>query len=394
MARRREPLSLASSACLGGGAAALGARGGQRRRVGAAQGGGSLKLSGSATSTRRSTSAAHRARRSSCSSSSSAGTVRVMRTGKLLKQAVPRHPRPGPLRRRAGPALDRLRPQATRKNRRFYVYYADNDGNIEVDGFAPQARHQDAGRGRLAPQRDRRSRTRSSPITTAASCSSGPTATCTWAPATAAAAGPRRQRPEHPAAARQAAADRPAQQGRPLRRPSDNPYAAGGGATRSTRSACATRSGSRSTARPAICDRRRRPGQFRGGRPHDPRRRAQRQLRLGPDSRATTGSRAARATAPDRYRPPVLEYSHEGGNCAVTGGYVVRDSSLPALSGPLRLRRLLRRSAALDSPAPRPRLHRRAGRARRRSPELVRRGHRGHIYVTSLQGPVFRIVQK
>src|SRR5581483_75281 len=31
--------------------------------------------------------------------------------------------------------------------------------------------------------------------------------------------------------------------------------------------------------------------------------------------------------------PPVLEYSHPGGNCAVTGGYVYRGSHIPALSG-------------------------------------------------------------
>jgi glucose/arabinose dehydrogenase len=37
---------------------------------------------------------------------------------------------------------------------------------------------------------------------------------------------------------------------------------------------------------------------------------------------------------PPAYRPPVLEYSSAGGaNCAVTGGYVVRDRSLRALAG-------------------------------------------------------------
>jgi glucose/arabinose dehydrogenase len=30
---------------------------------------------------------------------------------------------------------------------------------------------------------------------------------------------------------------------------------------------------------------------------------------------------------------PVLEYTHVGGNCAVTGGYVIRDPRLPALAG-------------------------------------------------------------
>ncbi len=38
--------------------------------------------------------------------------------------------------------------------------------------------------------------------------------------------------------------------------------------------------------------------------------------------------------APARYVPPVLEYSHDGGrNCAVTGGYVIRDHSLGSFYG-------------------------------------------------------------
>jgi glucose/arabinose dehydrogenase len=36
---------------------------------------------------------------------------------------------------------------------------------------------------------------------------------------------------------------------------------------------------------------------------------------------------------PNNYRPPVLEYSLSGGNCAVTGGYVSRDRKTPALRG-------------------------------------------------------------
>jgi glucose/arabinose dehydrogenase len=31
--------------------------------------------------------------------------------------------------------------------------------------------------------------------------------------------------------------------------------------------------------------------------------------------------------------PPVIEYSHDGGNCSVTGGYVYRGSRIPALAG-------------------------------------------------------------
>jgi hypothetical protein len=30
--------------------------------------------------------------------------------------------------------------------------------------------------------------------------------------------------------------------------------------------------------------------------------------------------------------PPVYEYSHAGGNCAVTGGYVYRGARIPALN--------------------------------------------------------------
>jgi len=30
--------------------------------------------------------------------------------------------------------------------------------------------------------------------------------------------------------------------------------------------------------------------------------------------------------------PPVLEYSHAGGNCAVTGGYVYRGTRIPAMA--------------------------------------------------------------
>jgi glucose/arabinose dehydrogenase len=39
--------------------------------------------------------------------------------------------------------------------------------------------------------------------------------------------------------------------------------------------------------------------------------------------------------APPKYRPPIFEYSSANGtnNCSITGGYVVRDASLPALEG-------------------------------------------------------------
>ena len=33
------------------------------------------------------------------------------------------------------------------------------------------------------------------------------------------------------------------------------------------------------------------------------------------------------------FTPPIFEYSHEGGNCSITGGYVYRGSQLPGLQG-------------------------------------------------------------
>src|SRR6266540_4185177 len=40
-----------------------------------------------------------------------------------------------------------------------------------------------------------------------------------------------------------------------------------------------------------------------------------------------------RSALPHGYAQPVYEYSHGGGRCSVTGGYVVRDTELPLLSG-------------------------------------------------------------
>ena len=31
--------------------------------------------------------------------------------------------------------------------------------------------------------------------------------------------------------------------------------------------------------------------------------------------------------------PPVAEYSHGGGNCSISGGYVYRGKAIPALRG-------------------------------------------------------------
>ena len=88
---------------------------------------------------------------------------------------------------------------------------------------------------------------------------------------------------------------------------------------------------------------------------------------------------------------PVLTYSHRGGGCAITGGYVVRDPGLPALRGQyvygdfclgrLRAVRLAPGSARGDH-ALGPRLS-----------QLSSFGEdaRGHVYATSLDGPVYRL---
>ena len=45
------------------------------------------------------------------------------------------------------------------------------------------------------------------------------------------------------------------------------------------------------------------------------------------------GTHAAEGDAPANAVPPVDEYPHTGGGCAVTGGYVYRGSAIPGLIG-------------------------------------------------------------
>ena len=90
---------------------------------------------------------------------------------------------------------------------------------------------------------------------------------------------------------------------------------------------------------------------------------------------------------------PVLELTHDAGNCSVTGGYVVRDPQLSSLRGPLRLRRLLPRRAARRDAC-------RAGSASgdrslglKTVDQLSSFGEDalGRVYVVSLAGPVYRL---
>ncbi len=92
---------------------------------------------------------------------------------------------------------------------------------------------------------------------------------------------------------------------------------------------------------------------------------------------------------------PIFDFAHSrGGSCSVTGGYVVRDRSLRSLykryvyadfcEGELRsLVPHLKRASG----------ERKLGLAVS-SPSSFGEDTRGHLYVTSLEGPVFRLVQK
>jgi glucose/arabinose dehydrogenase len=89
---------------------------------------------------------------------------------------------------------------------------------------------------------------------------------------------------------------------------------------------------------------------------------------------------------------PVLELSQDDGNCSVTGGYVVRDSSLTGLvgsyvygdfcKGQIRAARLRPGAASRDRALGLPTVD---------SLSSFGEDARGRVYVTSLGGPVYRI---
>ena len=234
--------------------------------------------------------------------------------------------------RRAGPAVDRVRPRL-RETSRLFVYYIDKAaGNIHVVEL--QATANGATRPEPICTKCCRSTTRPSPTTTAGNCSSVPTATSSSPPATAAAPTTAPQRAEPGKPARQDPAHRPDP---PVAHtvPADNPFPAATPAL-IWASGCATRSASPST-RPAArwigdvgqsaCEEidfaaapgARRRGQLRlelprGELPDPPRdpECADHDERLHPADLRVLAQRA-----PRRRR-----------GCAITGGYIVRDPSL------------------------------------------------------------------
>jgi hypothetical protein len=97
-----------------------------------------------------------------------------------------------------------------------------------------------------------------------------------------------------------------------------------------------------------------------------------------------------------RYEPPIFEYSHGSSQqrCAIIGGYLVRDRRLRSLYGRYLYTDLC--AGDLRSFVP----HRRRGRRDRglgihvSSPSSFGEGAKGHLYIASLDGPVYRLVHK
>ena len=89
---------------------------------------------------------------------------------------------------------------------------------------------------------------------------------------------------------------------------------------------------------------------------------------------------------------PILTYSHDEGGCSVTGGYVVRDRSLPALFGRYVYGDFCVGELRSFKPAtPQAQDDRSLG---LKVPSLSSFGqdNQGHIYAASLEGPVYRLV--
>jgi glucose/arabinose dehydrogenase len=96
--------------------------------------------------------------------------------------------------------------------------------------------------------------------------------------------------------------------------------------------------------------------------------------------------------APDHVAP-VIQLTHDAGNCSVTGGYVVRDKSVPALvgryvygdlcKGELRSARLAPGSASGDEAIP--------GLAKVQQLSSFGEDADGRVYAVSLTGPVYRL---
>ena len=188
-----------------------------------------------------------------------------------------------------------------------------------------------------------------------------------------------RGRPDEPGqntsvAGRQDPADQPARRrrlldpgGQPVRRRRRQ------ASRRSGRTACAIPGGSRSIAAPAT---------WRSATSARTSTRRSTSLRAGTAGAPTTAGASSRADP--RYKRgsapgavfPVLVAPHSAGYCAIIGGYVVRDRSLPSLYGRYLLRRRLQAADQLREAEPRPRARQPCHRPVGQRDVVVRRGRR------------------
>jgi hypothetical protein len=102
---------------------------------------------------------------------------------------------------------------------------------------------------------------------------------------------------------------------------------------------------------------------------------------------------ASGETAPGHV-PPAIQRFHSNGNCSITGGVVVRDPVLSALRGRYVFGDFCRgviESARLNGNKPR---KGRATRLRVGSLSSFGEDARRRVYVTSLRGPVYRLVPR
>jgi glucose/arabinose dehydrogenase len=99
--------------------------------------------------------------------------------------------------------------------------------------------------------------------------------------------------------------------------------------------------------------------------------------------------------APPHYEPPVFEYSSGNGtsNCAITGGYVVRDAHLPSLAGLYLYGDFCAGEIRQFDPSDPQGTDRSTG-LNVSSLSSFGEGPYARIYVTSLDGAVYRIVEK
>ena len=106
------------------------------------------------------------------------------------------------------------------------------------------------------------------------------------------------------------------------------------------------------------------------------------------------GRRRYEPGAAPGHLPPVIQRFHSQGNCSITGGYVVRDRGVPALRGRYVysdicdgriLSARLRSGSATGN---------RSTGLRVGSPSSFGEDARGRVYVTSLNGPVFRLSRR